>query len=722
MRTTTLLVLLNVLWATDTLQAQSAPIVFYYGLNNSHSNSWVQMSDNGIVGVVYFPHFEGSPDEGTLLYKVIYPDGSTSTDSVTTGTRLEKCVLLYDLLNQPHVFVASSEDSAQVINDYHRDVSGQWQSETVADFTIQGGKFIYELSADKGPDGSFHLLALKTRSNPDSDDYWFAWLGSNLYHLTNMTGAWEQDWVYHWDMSYTYETYVKSSRRQDIEVDSDGDVHVVFGEQISGSNDPSRLRYATNKTGSWVVETAFSYYWGTKDDAGWFPSLALDNNDVPYVSCMYINRVPTRSARWANLFLLRRLGAGDWQYEIVADHDDGYHGTDGRTYTGGLSYLLFDGNNVPHIAFCDIASSHDAYNYLNVGNVRYAVRQGATWDISTIYRQPLPTARHNATEMQALCLTASDATGTVRVVGSELHVTAVGQYDCRLLDFAWDDVAPAEPMELAGREVDGGLELSWMPNTEGDLSHYSLYRGNDEEFIPDASNRISETPDTSVIDSTWTQAGRYCYKVSAVDIFGNEGDYTLLRPGDIEVPTLLQGVKTAIRGRSVEISWWLSEDGAVDFVVFRKEEPDEMFRELLSPNISRDRLFYTLVDNNCIPGRDYGYRVDVIENNVQWTLFETDALSIPVQSLALHQNRPNPFNPVTMISFALPVRTDVDLAIFGPGGELIRTLVKGALGEGLREVVWDGTDDRGNTLSSGIYFCRLKAGKKVLTRKMVLLK
>jgi hypothetical protein len=95
--------------------------------------------------------------------------------------------------------------------------------------------------------------------------------------------------------------------------------------------------------------------------------------------------------------------------------------------------------------------------------------------------------------------------------------------------------------------------------------------------------------------------------------------------------------------------------------------------------------------------------------------------AVPGQ-LTLFQNYPNPFNPTTTIAFWLPKKGAVNLSIFDVDGRLIRTLVGGVLEKGLKEYPWNGTDSRGNAVSSGVYFYKLQAGGKELTRKMVLLK
>ena len=204
------------------------PFIIHYGLNDSHSRSWAQVNKDGIIGISYFQHFDNNNYEGALIYRTIQPNGTEDLDTVTTGVRLEKSVLLFDSIANPHIFVASSDDNDQIIVHYFKDQNNQWRNETIIHFYNEGGKFIYELSADTGPDYSYHLLILKTRSNVDSDDFLDAWINSNLYHLTNKTGTWEKELIKNYDMAYTYDMYIKSSIRQDIKIDSDGYVHVIF--------------------------------------------------------------------------------------------------------------------------------------------------------------------------------------------------------------------------------------------------------------------------------------------------------------------------------------------------------------------------------------------------------------------------------------------------------------------------------------------------------------
>jgi hypothetical protein len=90
--------------------------------------------------------------------------------------------------------------------------------------------------------------------------------------------------------------------------------------------------------------------------------------------------------------------------------------------------------------------------------------------------------------------------------------------------------------------------------------------------------------------------------------------------------------------------------------------------------------------------------------------------------LLLDQNYPNPFNPITWIPFYIPETGRVSLKIFNVNGRKVRTLENGTIAAGPHSVIWNGTDDNGKPVASGIYFCVLKQGGIKQSRKMVLLK
>jgi hypothetical protein len=88
----------------------------------------------------------------------------------------------------------------------------------------------------------------------------------------------------------------------------------------------------------------------------------------------------------------------------------------------------------------------------------------------------------------------------------------------------------------------------------------------------------------------------------------------------------------------------------------------------------------------------------------------------------LFQNYPNPFNPSTSIEFHLPRREQVSLRVYDVSGRLVRTIVEETLERGDYRFTWDGHNDRGATVASGVYFYMLKSDSISQARKAVLLR
>jgi hypothetical protein len=101
--------------------------------------------------------------------------------------------------------------------------------------------------------------------------------------------------------------------------------------------------------------------------------------------------------------------------------------------------------------------------------------------------------------------------------------------------YSVDNLAPDPPLGLAGEQsfLPAGLDISWAPNTEVDLDCYHVYRGTEEVFTPGIGNLIASSCDTAFFDDTWQWDSGYWYKVSALDIHGNESGYAALGPGAV---------------------------------------------------------------------------------------------------------------------------------------------------------------------------------------------
>lgn len=98
-----------------------------------------------------------------------------------------------------------------------------------------------------------------------------------------------------------------------------------------------------------------------------------------------------------------------------------------------------------------------------------------------------------------------------------------------------------------------------------------------------------------------------------------------------------------------------------------------------------------------------------------------DGISVP-REFFLAQNYPNPFNPTTTISYGLPHASHVKLDIFNIMGQKTITLIDANQSAGVKKVIWDGRDQNGKQVASGMYFYRLQSGEKEVVRKMSLIK
>jgi hypothetical protein len=190
------------------------------------------------------------------------------------------------------------------------------------------------------------------------------------------------------------------------------------------------------------------------------------------------------------------------------------------------------------------------------------------------------------------------------------------------------------------------------------------------------------------------------------------------------VATLLKSYHAAVAGGSIQISWALSEmDHGARFSILRASGPTWSFEEVADPKIVSSGLSFQFADATCLPGSSYKYRVDFeAPGSPRKTLFETEVITTPVLPVRLFQNHPNPFNPATEIGYYLPARCSVSLEIYDTSGRRIATLAREVQDPGYHYVGWRGTDDRSNSVASGVYLYRLTAGKQKLSKKLILLK
>ena len=112
-----------------------------------------------------------------------------------------------------------------------------------------------------------------------------------------------------------------------------------------------------------------------------------------------------------------------------------------------------------------------------------------------------------------------------------------------------------------------------------------------------------------------------------------------------------------------------------------------------------------------------------LSNGLSATVTGPAAKSVAaLQTFALYANYPNPFNAETQMTYALPVAGAVELAIYNVRGQRVRTLVQGVQAAGRYQIVWDGRNDTGAALASGVYLSRLASTQGVRVRQLLLIK
>ena len=115
-----------------------------------------------------------------------------------------------------------------------------------------------------------------------------------------------------------------------------------------------------------------------------------------------------------------------------------------------------------------------------------------------------------------------------------------------------------------------------------------------------------------------------------------------------------------------------------------------------------------------------------VESEVGEFVFENTSLSTDNEltplSFRLHQNHPNPFNPVTTLRYDLPEDAVVNITIYDMMGRIVSNLVSSQQRAGYKSIQWNATNNIGQPVSAGLYLYTIEAGEFRQTKKMVLLK
>ncbi len=238
---------------------------------------------------------------------------------------------------------------------------------------------------------------------------------------------------------------------------------------------------------------------------------------------------------------------------------------------------------------------------------------------------------------------------------------------------------------------------------------------------------------------------------NAIGVFQNQGNVptngvinnvTLSPPqnlNDVSLPVSLTAFSATPEADKIVLKWTTqSEVNNLGFEVYRSGEETGAYAMIASfentpalqgggnSNTARE---YTYEDAILSNGGTYWYQIADVDYQGVRTFHGPVSAQAPdliPEAYALRPNYPNPFNPETTIRFEVPAdpasNGKIALAIYNNLGMVVRTLVSGSVQPGIHTVKWDGRNDRGDQMASGVYFLRLQAGSFVQTQKMLLVR
>ncbi|MFC2075457.1 fibronectin type III domain-containing protein [candidate division KSB1 bacterium] len=299
--------------------------------------------------------------------------------------------------------------------------------------------------------------------------------------------------------------------------------------------------------------------------------------------------------------------------------------------------------------------------------------------------------------------------GSTDPAGNTTEILATGSFTT--LSSA-DTQAPAKPTGLVASAKPSSVILSWAANTEFDLAGYNIQR---------AAGAAGDFGDiaTLVTAMTYTDPGLtfgslYRYRINASDRNGNVSSYSDVISAIPSAIELAEFTATASEAGAT-VKWAVVEEEDLrGFRLLRSESEDGVYRAILPKNrqIPSGRRNYKYVDRTAEVGKTYYYKLEALSLNGDATSFgplAVDMVSVLPRQYALSQNYPNPFNPETNIQYALPADGMVELTVYDIMGHQVRKLVEERKEAGYHQVRWDGRDDHGGDVPSGIYFYRIQA-------------
>ncbi|MGE5401604.1 MAG: T9SS type A sorting domain-containing protein [Ignavibacteriales bacterium] len=210
-------------------------------------------------------------------------------------------------------------------------------------------------------------------------------------------------------------------------------------------------------------------------------------------------------------------------------------------------------------------------------------------------------------------------------------------------------------------------------------------------------------------------------------VYGNNLDsrprtlsYTLATYTD-PMPVEMNSFSARMSEDAVVLSWnTATEVNNYGFEIERKQQSQDWQKVgfIEGHGNSNSQKSYTFIDKSLAGGKLY-YRLKQVDNDGSYKYYDEISVTVDLpKEFKLMQNRPNPFNPETAIKFQIPVKSFVSIRIYDLLGKEVMTLLNEEKPSGSHIVYWNGKNNNGVTVPSGMYLYRLSAGNFVETKKM----
>ncbi len=145
--------------------------------------------------------------------------------------------------------------------------------------------------------------------------------------------------------------------------------------------------------------------------------------------------------------------------------------------------------------------------------------------------------------------------------------------------------------------------------------------------------------------------------------------------------------------------------------------------EVVSPGVGSEIELHFTLPPGVVGGEIRLEELWTVDDNQQISRFATDAaVGLVPQVFSLASPYPNPFNPAVQIPYSLPERAAVKLQVYNVLGQQVQTLVNETQEAGFYQLAWQGLDNQGEAVASGLYFIHLEAGAVSKIQKVVLMK